>query len=145
MKALSALTLSLIISTSVSAYPGPFAGREYANICKGFVVRNDGYTLICKDANNSASVLKAKVGKSARRIPSVVLDGLLDPIWDLAVLPDPDTNLIYQFRNTLVDQEGKIVGYQVVDGLANDETNDKLQLNHRYNLKGELVSAAIKL
>jgi hypothetical protein len=144
MNVFSALFIAAFFSASVSALEGPFSHREYEKICKGFRIQDGGYTLICKSAQNSKEVLLAKVGKSARKIPASVLNGILDPVWDFGVLPDPDTNLIYQFRNTLVDETGTIIGYQIIDGLTNSESQDKLQLNHRYNLKGELVSAKVK-
>ena len=136
------ITFGLITMSSITAIAaGPFSGREY-EFCKKQVTSRDGYSIACKGAKDFDRVMAAKK-RVARKIPFRTLD-VIDAEYGFEIMPDADTNHIYNFSNALLDNSAETIGYIDIDGYENSEMEYKMQISARYNTKGELVFATIK-
>ena len=130
------------ISAIALAYDGAFSNKDFSSICAGPVISDDGMVLACTKEKGYSKVAKAKVGSNVSRLPRAIQR--LDPIFGFDVLPDADTNVIYSYNRELLNRQNEVVGYLVIDGLVNSEMEVKVQIKHRYNLLGNLVSASVE-
>ncbi len=132
----------LLTATTAFSYERSFENLP-EETCPDAVVFNHGYNVICKGHANALDI--AKVSKKNRvnlkRLPDFVkFEGAIE----LSVLPDADTSNIYFYPSLLKDNNGKTVGYMVIHGYVNSEMELKIQLESRFNLKGELVFIALE-
>ncbi|MBS1958292.1 MAG: hypothetical protein JST80_02350 [Bdellovibrionales bacterium] len=135
----------LIILTafvSASSFAGTFSGRDYSKFCRGQKTANYGETLLCTQAAEYRVVIAGKAGGDVRP-PAKVINRMLDPIYDLEVLPDDSTSGIYRYTKSLNDRNGRLVGYYVISGYINTEIETRVKVVEQYNVSGELVSAAV--
>jgi hypothetical protein len=141
MKAFIVMFLLLATPTAFS-YERAFENLP-EEICPNALVYDYGYSVICQGHDNASMIAHAakKNRVALKKLPDFVL--YLGAI-ELSVLPDADTNNIYFYPSLLKDTKGKIIGYIVIDGYVNTEMEVKLQLESRYNLKGQLVSITLK-
>ncbi|HEX4923846.1 MAG TPA: hypothetical protein VFV50_07160 [Bdellovibrionales bacterium] len=108
--------------------------------CPGLkIVRN---MAICTKVPGVDEVLKTRLtrGDSLDRIPrKVQFKGAVD----LGLIPDADTDTIYVYPNVL-RSAGSLVGYLIVEGVANNEMGVRFQVTTRYNAQGRLVSVTVR-
>ncbi len=95
-----------------------------------------GDSIVCADVQDAFALLKSAKGKKLARLPEHVK--FHDAI-ELNFLPDADSSPIYDFQNELKASNGKIVGYLSINGWVNEEMEVRLQVNTRYNRKGQLA------
>lgn len=138
------LSLSFVASTAQAEYIDGLVPEA----CK--IVSKKGETVTCAAAN-AAIVNRAKaVGKNLtaadfKRLapngykPAVDLDAV-----SLGILPDADTNSIYNFDRFVADELGSVVGVLSVSGYANSEMGVKIQLNVWTNLKGQITKVSVR-
>lgn len=126
----------LFLSTSALA-GGPFHDADLST-CEGARVARDGYSVICIGVANANAVKNAKVGANTSRLPRHLVSA-----EDLNLVDDEYGKFLYQYTRTLVNTAGRVVGYLNIEGYMNTESDEKFQLNTRYNLDGEFAYASI--
>lgn len=134
------LLISLLFTVNIHART--FDG-DFTSFCTDEILTDYGNTLLCPSATGFAKLVKAKKGSITDTLPKKVLAGMKDGISDFGLLPDADTNHLYRYTSELIDDNNKRIGFIVIDGYNNTEMEIKLQLTHRYNLSGGLVSAKV--
>src|SRR5688572_22857806 len=99
------LAMGLLVSLESFA-SGPFTNRELDKVCRGPRVYDGGNGLLCVGAENAAEVRGARVGENTK-VPPVVASRFVGA-FELGVLPDADTDLIYGFTRRLLDKNDRL-------------------------------------
>lgn len=118
-----------------------FADDYYSQISEklcpgGREMRNE---FVCTKTKGAFEASRAGKGRKLNRLP---ID-TLDPIFDLGLMPDADTDVIYTYFNNLTNDEGRVVGYLQIIGLNNSEMEERIQANVRYTKSGKMASVTV--
>lgn len=138
------IILFAFVSLNSFASDGPFDQINSDKFCSGSKTSDNGHTLICTTALSADQVIKAKLGKSVRKLPNEIGSKILDAIFDFEALPDADTSQDKVQTKTLVDKNNAVIGYFITEFYSNHEMGITVEVRHKYNLLGQLVYARIE-
>lgn len=144
MKTIFAVTL-LAVTTVASAQYDPFRNVR-DDMCLGIKKNLKTETAVCQGAKNIQEVMSAKVGKNLTAAESdfrALGFYVYGPV-DIGVVDDSGTSGIFSHQRWLLNAAGKRVGVLSIDGWHNYSMEARGRVDTRYNLKGEIVSIAIK-
>lgn len=130
----------VLVLTAAAASANDYLSGLGQEDCPGLKIT--GGMALCTKVPGLKEVMETRLtrGDSLDRIPRVIqFKGAVD----LGLIADADTDTIYVFPNVL-RKAGSVVGYLIVEGVANNEMGVRLQVTTRYNARGRLVSVSVR-